>query len=82
MVCERAGMDQQPKVGANPLNALYFIVFCIFGTYFLMNLFIGVIMDNFDSVRKSQGGLTFLSNEQRQWYILQEKVCCSPAGCL
>lgn len=37
---------------ANPYMYLYFVVFIIFGSFFTLNLFIGVIIDNFNQQQK------------------------------
>lgn len=51
-------MDQQPIKENNLAAYMYFIVFIISGSFFVLNLFIGVIIDNFNhlkqQVRKSK----------------------------
>lgn len=44
--------DEQPSFEANHLAYLYFVVFIIFGSFFTLNLFIGVIIDNFNQQQK------------------------------
>lgn len=49
-----AGMDapgrlgQNPQRNGNPGAALYFIVFIIIGSFLVLNLFVGVVVDNFN----------------------------------
>lgn len=44
--------DEQPDFEANRFAYLYFVVFIIFGSFFTLNLFIGVIIDNFNQQQK------------------------------
>ena len=44
--------DMQPSTEASPLYYLYFLAFTIVGVFFLLNLFIGVIVDHFSTLRK------------------------------
>ena len=39
---------------------LYFVIFIIFGSFFTLNLFIGVIIDNFNQQKKKIGLLPAL----------------------
>lgn len=41
------GKDLQPEEGSNVYSVFYFIAFMIVGSQFLMNLFVGVVIDNF-----------------------------------
>ena len=47
-----------PQVGEQPIREvsiymyLYFVFFIIFGSFFTLNLFIGVIIDNFNEQKK------------------------------
>lgn len=36
---------------------IYFVIFIIFGSFFTLNLFIGVIIDNFNQQKKKIGVL-------------------------
>lgn len=42
----------QPKYEDNLYMYLYFVIFIIFGSFFTLNLFIGVIIDNFNQQKK------------------------------
>ncbi|NXW09983.1 SCN2A protein, partial [Fregetta grallaria] len=43
---------KQPKYEANLYMYIYFVAFIIFGSFFTLNLFIGVIIDNFNQQKK------------------------------
>lgn len=53
------GVDLQPAYEANLWAYLYFVVFIVCGAFFTLNLFIGVIIDNFNMLKK-RVCLTFL----------------------
>lgn len=42
------GIDKQPKYNNNVLlSILFFMIFMIVGSQFIINLFVGVVIDNF-----------------------------------
>ena len=45
-------MDQQPVREVSLINYSFFVMFIIFGSFFTLNLFIGVIIDNFNKQKK------------------------------
>jgi hypothetical protein len=45
-------VDMQPKREANIWANLFFVAFIIFGSFFTLNLFVGVIIDNFNVLKK------------------------------
>ncbi|KAJ1188373.1 hypothetical protein NDU88_005134 [Pleurodeles waltl] len=45
-------VHDQPKYEDNLYMYLYFVIFIIFGSFFTLNLFIGVIIDNFNQQKK------------------------------
>lgn len=46
------GVDLQPQREANLYAYIYFVIFIICGSFFTLNLFIGVIIDNFNMLKK------------------------------
>lgn len=45
-------MEDQPVYEDNLYMYIYFVIFIIFGSFFTLNLFIGVIIDNFNQQKK------------------------------
>ncbi|XP_078663806.1 sodium channel protein type 4 subunit alpha B-like isoform X5 [Branchiostoma floridae x Branchiostoma belcheri] len=45
-------VDKQPVRDSGSIWYLYFVIFIIFGAFFTLNLFIGVIIDNFNAQKK------------------------------
>ncbi|XP_060749578.1 sodium channel, voltage gated, type VIII, alpha subunit a isoform X1 [Tachysurus vachellii] len=75
-----AAVDSR-KVGDQPLYEdniymyLYFVIFIIFGSFFTLNLFIGVIIDNFNQQKKKFGGQDiFMTEEQKKYYNAMKKL--------
>lgn len=48
----RSKVGDQPDYEVNIYMYIYFVVFIIFGSFFTLNLFIGVIIDNFNQQKK------------------------------
>uniref|UniRef100_G1STZ7 Sodium channel protein n=1 Tax=Oryctolagus cuniculus TaxID=9986 RepID=G1STZ7_RABIT len=46
------GYEEQPQWENNLYMYIYFVIFIIFGSFFTLNLFIGVIIDNFNQQKK------------------------------
>ena len=46
------GEGMQPEREANIYAYFYFVVFIVCGSFFTLNLFIGVIIDNFNMLKK------------------------------
>nr|XP_005290453.2 sodium channel protein type 2 subunit alpha-like isoform X1 [Chrysemys picta bellii] len=68
-------IDQQPKYEGNLYMYLYFVIFIIFGSFFTLNLFIGVIIDNFNQQKKKFGGQDiFMTEEQKKYYNAMKKL--------
>ncbi|CAL8141948.1 unnamed protein product [Orchesella dallaii] len=49
-------VDQQPVRDIDMGAAVYFLAFCLFGGFLTTNLFVGVIIDNFNSLKKKFEG--------------------------
>lgn len=52
--------DDQPKMENSVYMYLYFVNFIIFGSFFTLNLFVGVIIDNFNQQKKKISALAVL----------------------
>jgi hypothetical protein len=49
---DAVGVDLQPQRDFNLWAYFFFISFIIFGSFFTLNLFVGVIIDNFNALKK------------------------------
>ncbi|XP_041936586.1 sodium channel, voltage-gated, type I like, alpha b isoform X2 [Alosa sapidissima] len=68
-------LEEQPMYEVNLYMYLYFVIFIIFGSFFTLNLFIGVIIDNFNQQKKKFGGQDiFMTEEQKKYYNAMKKL--------
>ncbi|XP_011296659.1 sodium channel protein 60E [Fopius arisanus] len=71
------GVDLQPQREANLWAYIYFVIFIVCGSFFTLNLFIGVIIDNFNMLKKKyEGGVLemFLTESQKHYYTAMKKL--------
>uniref|UniRef100_A0A8C0Y4P6 Sodium channel protein n=1 Tax=Cyprinus carpio carpio TaxID=630221 RepID=A0A8C0Y4P6_CYPCA len=69
------GVEEQPVKEINLYMYLYFVIFIIFGSFFTLNLFIGVIIDNFNQQKRMIGGQDiFMTEEQKKYYNAMKKL--------
>ncbi|NXG58447.1 SCN5A protein, partial [Hemiprocne comata] len=69
------GINQQPKFEAFLAMYMYFVIFIIFGSFFMLNLFIGVVISNFNQQRKKISGKDlFLTAQQKKYYNALKKL--------
>ncbi|ROT66501.1 hypothetical protein C7M84_015468 [Penaeus vannamei] len=71
------GLDMQPEREANIYAYIYFVIFIVCGSFFTLNLFIGVIIDNFNALKKKyEGGVLemFLTDSQKNYYTAMKKL--------
>ena len=75
------GVDMQPtryrKVNgvwnysnksSTALIILFYVMFIVVGSFFVINLFVGVVIDNFNSLKAAnEGGGIFMTEEQKEW---------------
>lgn len=64
------GQDQQPKQDASQWNAIYSLVYNLFGATIVLTLFLAVIINNF----LKRSGSAFLTTEQQQWINLKKLI--------
>uniref|UniRef100_A0A672IP04 Sodium channel protein n=1 Tax=Salarias fasciatus TaxID=181472 RepID=A0A672IP04_SALFA len=68
-------LGEQPEYEVNLKMYAYFVVFIIFGAFFTLNLFIGVIIDNFNQQKKKiRGQDIFMTEEQKKYYNAMKKL--------
>ena len=68
--------DMQPVYDSNTIMYLYFVLFILFGTFFTLNLFIGVIIDNFNEQKKKGGGSRemLMTEDQKKYLNAMKKM--------
>jgi len=59
------GEPMQPELNHSSAPILYFVSFMVLGSQFILNLFVGVIMDNFNKIKdKADKGSIFITDDQ------------------
>ncbi|NXG29604.1 SCN5A protein, partial [Dromaius novaehollandiae] len=67
--------NEQPRMEYSLSMYLYFVNFIIFGSFFTLNLFVGVIIDNFNQQKKKISGEDiFMTEEQKKYYNAMKKL--------
>lgn len=64
------GKDQQPKQDATQINAIYTLIYNLFGATVVLTLFLAVIINNF----LKRSGSAFLTTDQQQWINLRRLI--------
>eukprot|EP00063_Salmo_salar_P039348 XP_014014183.1 PREDICTED: sodium channel protein type 4 subunit alpha isoform X2 [Salmo salar] len=67
-------VEEQPSYEINLYMYIYFVIFIIFGSFFTLNLFIGVIIDNFNQQKKKFGDDIFMTEEQKKYHEAMKKL--------
>ncbi|XP_031569259.1 sodium channel protein 60E-like, partial [Actinia tenebrosa] len=65
------GVNLQPEDEYNFGAYTYFVIFIIIGAFFVLNLFVGVIIDNFNTLKRKYDEMSgmgmLLTDSQRKW---------------
>ncbi|XP_068101717.1 sodium channel protein type 2 subunit alpha-like [Hyperolius riggenbachi] len=70
------GVDEQPVYEDNLYMYMFFVVFIIFGSFVTINLFIGVLIDNFKQQKKKLGNNQeiFMTEQQKIYYTAMKRL--------
>lgn len=76
------------KQGANPWMAVYIIGWIVLSAFFLLNLFVGVVLENFNAIRQKEDGSGLMDDTQKEWTrtitailtVKPEKAIRAPGG--
>lgn len=61
-----------PRLNNAPHLSLYFVTFMLFGNFFAVNLFVGVLVDRFVKHKKRGEGYSLMTDVQQQWVLAQK----------
>jgi hypothetical protein len=67
------GIGLEPKTGSNPFYKIIFIIYMVFGSLFITNLFIEVVINTFHTKKRQLDRNYALTNFQNEWIQLQIK---------
>eukprot|EP00899_Mesostigma_viride_P019947 jgi/Mesvir1/27954/Mv20161-RA.1 len=72
---DAVGVDQQPRTDHDTRRVWFFIAFMLIGSFFILKLFIGIIMDNYSQMReRAKKGHLFMTERQRKWAEAQKRL--------
>ncbi|KAM9425532.1 voltage-dependent T-type calcium channel subunit alpha-1G [Pholidichthys leucotaenia] len=70
---DAVGVDQQPVMNHNPWMLLYFISFLLIVAFFVLNMFVGVVVENFHKCRRHQEAEEAKRREEKRLKRLEKK---------
>ncbi|XP_029109875.1 voltage-dependent T-type calcium channel subunit alpha-1H-like isoform X2 [Scleropages formosus] len=70
---DAVGVDQQPVRNHNPWMLLYFISFLLIVSFFVLNMFVGVVVENFHKCRQDQEEEEARRREEKQMRRLNRR---------
>jgi len=60
---DSVGVDMQPKKNNSPFMTVYFISFIIIGNIFILNLFVGIVIDKSNRLKDRMRGYALMTND-------------------
>ncbi|XP_066560959.1 voltage-dependent T-type calcium channel subunit alpha-1G isoform X3 [Amia ocellicauda] len=70
---DAVGVDQQPVMNYNPWMLLYFISFLLIVAFFVLNMFVGVVVENFHKCRQHQEAEEAKRREEKRLKRMEKK---------
>ncbi|CAF3864360.1 unnamed protein product [Rotaria sp. Silwood1] len=71
-------IDAQPEYEINVYSLIYFVLFIIFGSFLTLNLFVGVVIDNFNEqkrkLRADSSIHILMTEDQKKYYNAMKKM--------
>lgn len=67
-------VGKQPKYNNNQLLSLYFISFIVIGNIFILNLFVGIVIDKFNRLKDRMCGYALMTRDQKEWVETEKQM--------
>lgn len=80
---DAVGVDMQPQMNHNEYMAFFFLIYLLFMGFFVVNMFVGVIIDNFHKCCEEQDRIEAVRKEEKKRIGLEkacQSKCCLPLG--
>ena len=72
-------VDMAPRRDAAVGSGLFFVLWIVVGGMFVLNLFVGVIVDTYTDVKEEDEGTKTMTDDQRQWrQIMAQSMSIQP----
>ncbi|KAK7247748.1 hypothetical protein SO694_00088166 [Aureococcus anophagefferens] len=63
-----------PQRNATPAHALFYVIFVVMGSFFVMNIFVGVVVHKFQMAKERTDGASIFLTEQQRGFVDRVKV--------
>jgi hypothetical protein len=73
---DTTAIDEQPRRNASPHMSIFFVATILVGTYFITNLYAGVIVQSYSR----SNGTAYMTEQQREWVIAKLHVSVCAVG--
>ena len=75
MMIDSRGIDMQPVRDTNPAWGAFPLLFLVVANFLLLNLFVGVVIENFNQLKRQHDGESILlTPEQNAWIKMQQMM--------
>ena len=71
---DTVAIGAQPKYNNNQMLSLYFISFIIIGNIFILNLFVGIVIDKFNRLKDKMCGYALMTRDQKEWVETEKQM--------
>ena len=71
---DSTGIETGPKENATPIAAYFFVFFVLLGSFFFMNLFVGVIFMEFEQAQREEKEALFLQDDEVKWVDMMKMI--------
>lgn len=68
------GRESPPRRDAAPVYAIFYVVFVVIGSFFVMNIFVGVVVHKFQLAKERTEGASIFLTEQQRGFVDRVKV--------
>jgi hypothetical protein len=71
---DATGVETGPKPGASLLNNYFFVIFVFVGSFFFLNLFVGVLFLSFEKAQRDEKDSMLLDVGEIRWVDMMKMI--------
>lgn len=72
---DATGVETGPKAGASIGNSYFFVAFVFVGSFFFLNLFVGVLFLSFEKAQRDEKESMLLDGDEIKWVDMMKMIC-------
>ena len=72
---DATGVETGPKPGATIGNCYFFVAFVFVGSFFFLNLFVGVLFLSFEKAQRDEKESMLLDGDEVKWVDMMKMIC-------